>query len=85
MRLDRFFVKALAPSFEACFHSEMIDDKELWSCALLLIKQQGERAPIYIAERIGDMALKGDVAGVETWKRIAERVGRFTLAAGTVQ
>jgi len=46
-------------------------EKELWACALLVEREHGERAPLWIAERIGALALAGDAAGVERWKAIA--------------
>lgn len=55
----------------------MIDDRELWACALAVEWQYGDRAPVHIAERIGELALQGDLAGVEAWKQIAARFDRL--------
>ena len=49
----------------------MTPDRELWACALLVEREHGERAPLWIAERIGTLALAGDAAGVERWQAIA--------------
>jgi hypothetical protein len=49
----------------------MTPDRELWACALLVEREHGERAPVWIAERIGALALAGDAAGVERWKAVA--------------
>ena len=52
----------------------MTRDEELWSIALHLERKHGERAPVFVAERIGALALAGDMAGIETWKRVAARL-----------
>jgi hypothetical protein len=39
-----------------------------------VVKQHGDAAPKHIAERIGALALAGDVAGIKAWKGIAARV-----------
>lgn len=38
----------------------------------------GARAPLHVAERIGALALAGDMAGVERWREIAERLDQLT-------
>jgi hypothetical protein len=57
--------------------SPVISDREIWACAQQVMRQHGENAPAHIAERIGALALAGDEAGVETWKRIADRVDQL--------
>lgn len=52
----------------------MTPEKELWACALLVEREHGENAPVWIAERIGALALEGDAAGVARWKAIAEKL-----------
>jgi hypothetical protein len=42
-----------------------------------IIKQHGVKAPLHIATRIGELPNAGDMAGVETWKAIAERVDQL--------
>lgn len=61
-----------------------IPDRDIWACALQVVKQHGDNAPLHIAERIGALALAGDMAGVATWKRIANRVDQLSYhrAAG---
>lgn len=54
-----------------------ISQAELWACATEVVKQHGDDAPRHIAERIGDLALKCDVAGVQTWKAIAGKVDQL--------
>jgi hypothetical protein len=58
----------------------VLADWELWAAANMVLKQHGERAPVFVAERIGALALEGDMAGVETWKAIARRI--VDLGAG---
>jgi len=43
----------------------------LWAAALLVEKHYGSGGSRYIAERIGDLVLEDDVAGVEMWLRIS--------------
>jgi hypothetical protein len=52
----------------------LLSDWELWAAANMVLKQHGQRAPVFVAERIGALALDGDMAGVETWKAIARRI-----------
>lgn len=52
----------------------MSPERELWACALAVEKEHGDRAPVWIAERIGALALQGDAAGVARWKAIAEKL-----------
>lgn len=49
-------------------------ERELWACALLVEREQGDDAAVYIAERIGALAAEGDAAGVARWKAIAEKL-----------
>lgn len=55
-----------------------LSDREIWACALQVAKQHGDRMHIHIAERIGALALVGDIAGVHVWKRIANRIDRLS-------
>jgi hypothetical protein len=54
--------------------NHMTPERELWACALLVEREQGDNAAVYIAERIGALALEGDAAGVARWKAIAEKL-----------
>lgn len=53
------------------------DEQHLWACALAIERQHGARAPVFVAERIGALALAGDAAGVDRWKAIAARMARL--------
>jgi hypothetical protein len=60
----------------------LLSDWELWSAANMVLKQHGERTPIFVAERIGALALEGDMDGVETWKAIARRIVDLSPSPG---
>ncbi len=49
----------------------MTPDQERWAEALAIERWKGADAPRWIAERIGALALAGDVAGVERFRAIA--------------
>lgn len=52
----------------------MTPDQERWAEALAIERLHGDRAPVWIAERIGALALAGDAAGVERFRQIAKRL-----------
>jgi hypothetical protein len=52
----------------------MTPDQERWAEAATIMRQRGDGAPRWIAERIGALALAGDTAGVERFREIARRV-----------
>ena len=52
----------------------MAPDQERWAEALAIERIHGDRAPLWVAERIGALALAGDVAGVERFNQIAKRL-----------
>lgn len=52
----------------------MPTDWELWAVANQTLDQHGSDAPLVVAERIGALALKGDMKGIEVWKQIARRM-----------
>jgi len=60
---------------------EMISDRELWACAAEVMRQHEDRAHVFVAERIGALALQADEQGVITWKAIASRMDQFTGGA----
>ena len=51
----------------------LTEERHLWACALAVEKQHGAVAPRFVATRIGALALAGDAAGVERWKRLRRR------------
>lgn len=61
----------------------MTAEEERWSEAILAVRIHGAAAPVWIAERIGALALAGDAAGVARFKDMAARVD--ALRDGTRQ
>lgn len=55
----------------------MLNDRELWACANQVLENHGEGAPVFVAERIGALALAGDMEGIAAWKAIASRVDQL--------
>ena len=51
---------------------------------MTVLRQHGEDALTFVADRLGALALAGDAAGVATWKAIAARMQELG-AGGTAQ
>ena len=62
-----------------------ISDRELWACALEVMKQHGTDAPRFAADRVKVLQSNGDIAGVITWRAIAARIEALEPAAPAVQ
>lgn len=56
----------------------MLSEWELWACANQVLKTQGDKAAVYVAERIGALALAGDAQGIKTWQAIARRIAELS-------
>ena len=52
-------------------------DAERWAEALQIERMFGERAPTFVAVRLGALAKAGDAAGVERFREIARRLDRL--------
>ena len=52
----------------------MTEEQVLWGAVSMLMKQHGDEAPRKVAERIGSLAMEGDMAGVALWREIARRM-----------
>lgn len=52
----------------------MTFEQERWDEALAEERLHGPRAPLHVAERIGALALAGDLAGIARRKEIAARL-----------
>jgi len=59
----------------------MTPDEERWAEALAIERIHAEDAPVWIAERIGALALAGDDAGVQRLKQIAARLDQMVGGA----
>lgn len=58
-----------------------LSEWELWACANRVLESHGERAPNHVAEQIGVLVLRDDVAGIQTWREIARRIAELTRAS----
>ena len=56
----------------------MTSEEHVLACALEVERQHGIRTPVFIAEQIGVLALAGDMAGIEMWKRIAAALDQLS-------
>ena len=63
----------------------MTPERERLMEALAVERRHGDRAPAYIAERIGTLAAAGDLAGVERWREIAAQFDRLSRPTGAIQ
>lgn len=52
----------------------MIIDRELWACANKVIRQHGDSAGKFVAERIAALAADRDLEGIATWQSIGHKV-----------
>jgi len=55
----------------------MLEDRELWACALQVERQHGDAAPRFVAERIRALAVAGDEEGIAAWQAIAGRLDKL--------
>lgn len=59
-----------------------LSELELWSAANMVLTTHGACAPVFVAERIGALALAGDGEGVAAWQAIAHRLSELGADAG---
>ena len=52
----------------------MIDDREIWACANLLLQQHGENAWFVVSRRADELLAQGEVEGHRTFWRILARI-----------
>lgn len=50
--------------------------------ALAIQRAFGDKAPLFVAERIGALAVAGDVAGVDRFRAIAVQLDRLARPVG---
>jgi hypothetical protein len=60
----------------------MTRNEELLAAALWVKQAHGTAAPVFIAEQIGALALRGDAAGIERWRAIA---ATFQTLSGEIE
>lgn len=58
----------------------LTEEQVLWGAASMLLKRHGVNAPQRVAERIGELALENDAAGVALWTEIARRMDEMIKA-----
>lgn len=61
----------------------MTADQERLAEALAVRRMYGGRAALYVAERLGALALAGDDAGVARWQQIAAKMNEIERPAGS--
>lgn len=60
----------------------MIDDREIWACANMLIKQHGEDAWFWASQRADALLAEGKLDGHRTFLRVLDRIKQLeTLRA----
>jgi hypothetical protein len=52
----------------------MIDDREIWACANLLLRQYGEKAWFVASQRADELLAQGEMEGHRTFLRILARI-----------
>jgi hypothetical protein len=55
----------------------MIDDRDVWAAAVLMVKRYGDDAMLEAAERADQLLDEGDLTGAETWHRILNAIERL--------
>ena len=48
----------------------MVDDRDVWQAAVLMVRRYKEDAMLEASERADQLLDEGDLAGAETWHRI---------------
>ena len=64
----------------------MIDDREIWACAVQLVMQHGDAAGLRAAQRADELLEQGELEGHLTWLRIVRRIEELdpTIAPGNL-
>ncbi|MCP3730365.1 hypothetical protein M9978_07975 [Sphingomonas sp. MG17] len=52
----------------------MIEDREVWACANMLIKQHGGDAWLVVSQRADELLEQGEIEGHRTFLRILRRI-----------
>lgn len=53
---------------------DMIEDREIWACANLVMRQYGSDAWFHAARRADELLAEGELEGQRTWLRILSRI-----------
>lgn len=73
-RRVRVHGRAPASTSSTCGGLALLTDWELWAVANFVLEQHGDEAPMFVAARIGALALEGDDAGIAAWREVARRM-----------
>ena len=65
--------------------SELTSELHLWACAHTVVRQHGEQAHTFIAERVEDLERAGALEGVQMWMEIASRLDQLLFKNGRLQ
>ena len=60
----------------------MTEDEFRWAEAWTIYRTHGDRAELWLAERVGSLALAGDEAGVERFRQIASKLDAIVRPPG---
>lgn len=52
----------------------MIEDREIWACANLLLKQHGDDAWFVASQRADELLAQGEMDGHRTFVRVLNRI-----------
>ena len=55
----------------------MDKDREIWACALAILRRYGEGASAHAGQRADKLLAAGDAEGHRTWIRILERINQL--------
>jgi hypothetical protein len=59
----------------------LIDDRDVWQAAVLIVKRYGDDAMLEAAERAYQLQDEGDMAGVAVWHRILNAIEQLQAKA----
>jgi len=59
----------------------VVDDRDVWEPALLMVKRCGDDAMLEASERADQLLEEGDMASAETWHRILNAIKRLQAKA----
>ena len=61
----------------------MVDDREIWACANLLMKQHGADAWFVASQRADELFAQGEMEGHRTFVRIVDRIKQLEALVPT--
>jgi hypothetical protein len=58
----------------------MIDNKDIWRVAKLLVKAHGQNAEVIAAQHVDERLAEGDLIGRDIWRQVAAAVQELRRA-----